>query len=96
MGAALNETHRSRRIDTLAVNVPGPPTAHHLLGRELLKVYPVIPLAGRVPIAVGVLSYNDDLSFGITGDYDAAPELHVLADGIRATLDLLAATPGRG
>ncbi len=95
VGAALKETHRSRRIDTLAVNVPGPPMALHLLGRELLKVYPVIPLAGRVPVAVGVLSYNADLSFGITGDYDSAPELSVLADGIRSALELLAASPAR-
>ena len=95
VGAALQETHRSRRIDTLAVNVPGPPMAQHLLGRELLKVYPVIPLAGQVPIAVGVLSYHDSLSFGITGDYDSAPELSILADGIRESLEALAAAPAR-
>ena len=87
--------HRSRRIDTVAVNVPGPTMAQHVLGCELLKVYPVIPLAGQVPVAVGVLSYNDDLSFGITGDYDSAPELSILADGIRESLEALAAAPAR-
>lgn len=95
VGAALQETHRSRKIDTVAVNVPGPPMAQHILGCELLKVYPVIPLAGQVPVAVGVLSYNEDLSFGITGDYDSAPELSVLADGIRSSLEALAAAPAR-
>ena len=95
VGAALQETHRSRRIDTVAVNVPGPTMAQHVLGCELLKVYPVIPLAGQVPVAVGVLSYNDDLSFGITGDYDSAPELSILADGIRESLEALAAAPAR-
>lgn len=95
VGAALQETHRSRRIDTLAVNVPGPPMAQHLLGRELLKVYPVIPLAGHVPIAIGVLSYHDALGFGITGDYDSAPDLAILADGIRQAFEALAAAPAR-
>ena len=41
-------------------------------------------------MAVAVLSYRDDLSFGVTGDWDSTPELHKLTEGIRiAITDLL-------
>ena len=36
----------------------------------------------RVRIGVAIYSYRDALTFGLTGDYDTVPDLHVLADGI--------------
>ena len=73
-------------IDTVAVNVPGPAETQTVLGRELLKAYPVVPLAARVRMAFAAMSYRDDLSFGITGDWDSAPDLHVVAEGIRRSI----------
>lgn len=84
--AALGRAHSSVRVDTVAVNVPGPAETQHLFGRELLKVYPVIPLASGVPIAVAAISYGDDVSFGITGDYDSTPGIGTIATGIVASL----------
>lgn len=88
--AALGRAHTSSRVDTVAVNVPGPAETQHLFGCELLKVYPVIPLASGVPIAVAAISYRDDVSFGITGDYDATPDIAIIATGIVASLHDLA------
>ena len=34
-------------------------------------------------------SYRDALTFGLTGDYEAAPDLDVLAHGIAESLDEL-------
>ncbi len=89
MRSAMREAHEAAGIDTVLLNVPGPEDTQHVLGRELLKAYPVIPLAGRVRMAIAALSYRDTLSLGITGDYDATPDMHVLAEGIAAAVDEL-------
>ncbi|MFV2040087.1 MAG: wax ester/triacylglycerol synthase domain-containing protein, partial [Acidimicrobiales bacterium] len=88
--SAILEARDVHLVDAVAINIPGPADTQSVLGRELLKAYPVIPLAAQVRIAVAVLSYRDDLSFGVTGDWDTAPALHILTEGIRAAVnDLL-------
>jgi len=87
MRAALLEAKAVRNVDTVAINIPGPAEPQQVLDRNLLKAYPVIPLAAQVRLAVAVMSYVDDLSFGVTGDWDTTPELHLLTEGIRASLN---------
>jgi len=87
MRAALLEARAVRNVDTVAINIPGPAEPQQVLDRRLLKAYPVIPLAAQVRLAVAVMSYVDDLSFGVTGDWDTTPELHLLTEGIRASLN---------
>ena len=36
----------------------------------------------RLRIAAAIFSYLDTISFGVTADYDAVPDLEVLIDGI--------------
>jgi diacylglycerol O-acyltransferase / wax synthase len=55
-------------------------------GREMLEVYPVVPLSGNTTIGIALLSYNGSIGFGLLGDYDAAPDLGVLAEGIEKSL----------
>ena len=46
-------------------------------------------------LAIAMMSYNGALDYGLLGDYDAMPDIDVVADGIRASLgELLAAAPG--
>lgn len=79
-----------RQVATVTTNVPGPRETLYALGRELQEVLPYVPIADRVRIGVAILSYRDALVFGITGDYDSAPDLQVLADGIaRSVTELL-------
>jgi len=87
--AAMLEAGSLRNVDTVTINMPGPAETQSMMGCELLKAYPVIPLAARVRLAVAVMSYRNDLSFGVTGDWDTAPELHLLTDGIRISVDEL-------
>lgn len=89
-----------RGIVTLATNVPGP--QHHLqvLGREVVRMLPIPPVALRLRAAVAILSYGEDLSFGIITDFDAFPDVDELAGGIgRAIAHLTAVArhphPGR-
>ena len=75
-----------RDVDTVVINMPGPAEEKSVLGRELLKAYPVIPLAARVRLAVAVMSYGESLSFGVTGDWDTTPDLSLVTDGLRAAV----------
>lgn len=81
-----------RQVATVTTNVPGPRETLYSLGRELQEVLPYVPIADRVRIGIAIFSYRDSLVFGITGDYDSAPDLDVLADGIaRSVSDLVEA-----
>jgi diacylglycerol O-acyltransferase len=73
-------------IDTVITNVPGPQESRWLLGRTLLHVFPYAPLAAPVRISVAVFSYDGELSFGITADRDAIPDLGDFTAGIEAGL----------
>jgi hypothetical protein len=75
--------------------VPGPRETLFVLGRELHELMPYVPIADRVRIGVAIFSYRDALTFGITGDYDTAPDLEVLANGIsEAVRELLQEAQG--
>jgi WS/DGAT/MGAT family acyltransferase len=71
-----------RNVNTVTTNVPGPQHPLYLVGRRLLEVFPFVPLASRVRVGVAIYSYDGGLNFGITGDYDTAQDIGVLADGI--------------
>jgi diacylglycerol O-acyltransferase len=75
-----------RAIATVTTNVPGPRQTLYALGRPAVSMLPYVPIADRVRIGIAMFSYRDTLTFGITGDYDTAPDLHVLADGIAESL----------
>jgi WS/DGAT/MGAT family acyltransferase len=81
-----------RAINTVTTNVPGPQIPLYAAGRRMLKIFPFVPLAVQLRVGVAIFSYDGLVSFGITGDYDSAPDIGVLADGIRAGMaELLAA-----
>jgi hypothetical protein len=82
---------RQRFFNLVITNVPGPQFPLYLLGRELLDVFPMVPLAGNQAVCFGIMSYNGGVNFGITADYDAMPDLAALTDDLEATLGELSA-----
>lgn len=82
---------RQRFFNLVVTNVPGPQFPLYLLGRELLDVFPMVPLAGNQTVCFGIMSYNGRVNFGITADYDAMPNLEALAEDTRAAIDELSA-----
>ena len=84
---------RQRAFNLVITNVPGPQIPLYSLGREMREVYPVLPLADNTTLGVALLSYNGKIGFGLLGDYDTAPDLEVLAEGIEKSVsELLALT----
>lgn len=82
---------RQRYFNLVITNVPGPQFPLYLLGRELVSLYPVVPLARRQALGVAVMSYNGRLGFGLLADYDAVPEVEAIADCLRQAISSLAA-----
>ena len=81
-------------MDVFVTNVAGPQLPLYLLGARLLEAFPVVQVAGNVPLSVAVLSYDGRLNIGIQSDPDGCPDLEVFADGLRRSLEELdAATP---
>ncbi|AOW92650.1 acyltransferase [Rhodococcus sp. WMMA185] len=79
-------------VVTIATNVPGPKRILHVMGREILEINPCVPIALRLRIGIAILSYRDNVSFGITGDFDTTPDITDFADAIeRAAANLLSA-----
>ena len=71
-----------RSVVTLATNVPGPRHRLQILGRPVEELLPIPPIAMHLRTVVSMLSYVDELVFGITADYDATPDVDELARGI--------------
>jgi diacylglycerol O-acyltransferase len=82
---------RQRFFNLVVTNVPGPQFPLYVLGRELQTVVPMVPLAKRQAVCVGIMSYNGQINFGLIGDYDAIPDLEQLAGDLAGALAELAA-----
>ncbi|HEU5062775.1 MAG TPA: wax ester/triacylglycerol synthase family O-acyltransferase [Solirubrobacterales bacterium] len=75
-----------RFFNLVVTNVPGPQFPLYVLGRKMESIFPMVPLARRQALCVGIMSYNGQVNFGLIGDYDAMADLDSFA------LDLEAAT----
>ncbi|MCK2215897.1 wax ester/triacylglycerol synthase family O-acyltransferase [Actinomadura sp. ATCC 31491] len=80
-----------RNVITVTTNVPGPRKPLYLLGRRTLEILPYVPIATRLRTGVSIFTYCDQLTFGVTGDYDHVPEVPELAEAIAAELRALIA-----
>ncbi|MCW3033499.1 MAG: putative Acyltransferase [Solirubrobacterales bacterium] len=90
LGSRLVTASPRLNIHTATTNVPGPQQPVQTLGRRMLESYPFVPVVGSVRIVVAIFSYDGGLYFGVTGDYDGAPDIEVLTAGItRGMKDLL-------
>jgi WS/DGAT/MGAT family acyltransferase len=71
-----------REIVTVTTNVPGPQQPLYGMGRRLLEIIPYVPIATTVRVGVSIFTYCGNVTFGITGDFAANPDLDILARGV--------------
>jgi diacylglycerol O-acyltransferase / wax synthase len=85
----------TRLFNLIVTNIPGPQVPLYVLGRELQDLFPVAFLPENHALAIAIMSYNGGLDFGLLGDYDALPDIEVVADGMAESLaELLAIVRG--
>jgi diacylglycerol O-acyltransferase / wax synthase len=87
LGSRLVTLSPRLNMHTATTNVPGPQQPVQTLGRRMLVSYPFVPVVGSIRIVVAIFSYDGGLYFGVTGDYDGAPDIDVLTAGIGRGMD---------
>jgi len=68
-----------RFFNLVVTNVPGPQFPLYLMGRPMTAIFPLVPLARRQALCVGIMSYDGQIDFGLVGDYDAMADLDSFA-----------------
>ena len=91
LGSRLVTASPRLNMHTATTNVPGPQQPVQTLGRRMLESYPFVPVVGSIRIVVAIFSYDGGLFFGVTGDYDGAPDIEVLTSGISSGMSELLA-----
>lgn len=89
---AISRVFASQRTFNLVVsNIPGPPEQMYMLGCPLRAAYPVVPLADRHALSVGMTSVGDKACFGIYTDREAIPDARHFAADVNDAIDELLA-----
>jgi WS/DGAT/MGAT family acyltransferase len=92
--ARLVRTIYGRRFFTLITSVlPGPRKAHYGWGIRVESVFPVLPLADGVGLAVGFLAWGDMIGVGVTTDSGLVRGADQFADALRRAFSDLATHP---
>jgi WS/DGAT/MGAT family acyltransferase len=89
MAQAMRLQARQRLFNLVVTNVPGPQFPLYMLGRELETLYPMVPLAKNTALGIAIMSYNGQLNFGLTADYDALPDVETLVEELRSSIEEL-------
>ena len=71
---------------------PGPQFPLYVLGRKMEAIFPMVPLARRQALCVGIMSYNGQVDFGLVGDYDAMADLDSFALDLEGAVEEISAT----
>jgi hypothetical protein len=76
-------------VQAVTTNVPGPRMPLYVLGRRMESLYAYVPIGWGLRTSIGIFTYRETISFGINVDFDAVPDVDLLATGIRDGLDEL-------
>jgi diacylglycerol O-acyltransferase len=86
----------TRLFNLIVTNIPGPQIPLYVLGRKLQDLFPVAFLPENHALAIAIMSYDGHIDYGLLGDYDAMPDIDLVAEGIDDALqELLVAAGGR-
>jgi hypothetical protein len=86
---------RHRPIFNVTIsNVPGPPFPLYSIGARMVANYPVGPVMDGGGLNITVMSYLDQLDFGLQACPDVLPDLWSLADALPTALDELVKAAG--
>lgn len=86
LGARLASRASKRVFNLLVTNAPGPQQPLYAAGARLVSGYPVMPLVRGQGLAIGVTSYLGTVSYGLNADWDALPDVDLLAECIGSAL----------
>ena len=89
-GPLTRYVSRTIPMNLVITNIPGPPVPLYLRGARFLRVFPYVEVIDNEGLTIAVVSYDDQLHFGITADRDVMPDLADVAASIEREFALLA------
>lgn len=81
----------TRLFNLIVTNVPGPQFPLYVRGRPMSAAYPVAFLPNNQALSVAIMSYNGGLNFSLLADFDAIPDVDVIAAGLEEEVRALLA-----
>jgi hypothetical protein len=81
-------------VNTIVTNVPGPQFPLYLQGARLRAIYPQAPLLDGMGLAIGLISYDGRVHWGIISDPDLVPDADVFVALLQASLRRVAELAG--
>lgn len=67
-------------VNMVSTNVPGPQVPLYTLGVKMLGYYPYVPVGYAVGCGCAILTYDQKITFGLTSDVQAMPDVERLRD----------------
>jgi diacylglycerol O-acyltransferase / wax synthase len=65
-------------VNMVATNVPGPQVPLYTMGRKMLAYFPYVPVGYAVGCGCAILTYDQKITFGLTADVAAMPDVERL------------------
>jgi diacylglycerol O-acyltransferase len=65
-------------FNLIVTNVRGPSIPLYLLGSRLSEIVPFVPLMPNQRVGIAIASYCDQVCLGLSGDWEAVPNLEEL------------------
>jgi diacylglycerol O-acyltransferase / wax synthase len=78
-----------RTFNLVVSNIPRPTERLYLRGCELKEAYPVVPLADRHALSIGVTNVGEELCFGLYADRESLPDAQSVAEDLEESIDEL-------
>jgi WS/DGAT/MGAT family acyltransferase len=89
-GPLTRYVSRSIPMNLVITNIPGPPVPLYLCGARFQRVFPYVEVLDNEGLTIAVVSYDDQLFFGITADRDVMTDLGDVAAAIEHEFEVLA------
>jgi WS/DGAT/MGAT family acyltransferase len=93
-GMAARLAARSRLINLVVSNVPGPQIPLYIAGARLVASYPIMPIAENMGLSIACTSLAGTMAFGLTADWDTLPDIEYLAAAMDESLSELLKAAG--
>jgi hypothetical protein len=91
---AARGVYRGRHFTAIVSNMPGPTVRLSLAGAPIQDTYPLLPLAERVPLAVGSLGWAGQFCVSVIADIERLPAAGTLAQRIVEAIEKMQAEAG--
>jgi WS/DGAT/MGAT family acyltransferase len=86
---------RARWFNVVVSNIPAPQVPLYIAGARLVASYPAMPLGENCGLSIACTSLGGTMAFGFTADWDAVPDIGLLAIGVERSVDELEVAAGR-